>query len=144
MKRFLYFIVTLFSAGMLLLACSKVGSATDEGDPNEIDQNDGVFPVITVLKPSANQLYRSGDSIVVEGKVTDDKKMYKGKVQIKNDANNFVMAEMHYETHFLLEMNYRLAYKAEVTSPTDFSILIEFQDHGTNTSAATLKVKVSP
>ncbi len=144
MKRFLYFIVTLFSTGMLLLACSKVGSATDEGDPNEIDQNDGVFPVITVLKPSANQLYRSGDSIVVEGKVTDDKKMYKGKVQIKNDANNFVMAEMHYETHFLLEMNYRLAYKAEVTSPTDFSILIEFQDHGTNTSAATLKVKVSP
>lgn len=144
MKRFLYFIVTLFSAGMLLLACSKVGSATDDGDPNEIDQNDGMFPVITILKPSANQLYRSGDSIVVEGKVTDDKKMYKGKVQIKNDANNFVMAEMHYETHFLLEMNYRLAYKAEVTSPTDFSILIEFQDHGTNTSAATLKVKVSP
>ncbi len=144
MKRFLYFIVTLFSTGMLLLACSKVGSATDDGDPNEIDQNDGMFPVITILKPSANQLYRSGDSIVVEGKVTDDKKMYKGKVQIKNDANNFVMAEMHYETHFLLEMNYRLAYKAEVTSPTDFSILIEFQDHGTNTSAATLKVKVSP
>lgn len=129
---------------VLVLSCSKVGSAIDDGDPNEIDQNDGVFPVITVLKPAANQIYRSGDSIVVEGKVTDDKKMYKGKVQIKNDANNFVMAEMHYETHFLLELSYRLAYKAEVTSPTDFSILIEFQDHGTNTSTATMKVKVNP
>ena len=80
----------------------------------------------------------------VKGKVTDDKKMYKGKVQIKNDANNFVMAEMYYETHYLLEMNYRLAYKAEVTAPTDFSILIEFQDHGANTSTATIKVKVDP
>ena len=65
-------------------------------------------------------------------------------MQIKNDANNFVMAEKYFETHYLLEMNYRLAYKAEVASPTDFSILIEFQDHGTNTSTATIKVKVNP
>jgi len=144
MKRFSYFVVIIFSASLLVLSCSKVGSPIDDDNPNEIDQNDGIFPVITVLKPSTNQIYKSGDSIVVEGKVTDDKKMYKGKVQIKNDANNFVMAETYYETHYLLEMNYRLAYKAEVTAPTDFSILIEFQDHGTNTSTATIKVKVNP
>ncbi|HET6767986.1 MAG TPA: hypothetical protein VFH08_11325 [Chitinophagaceae bacterium] len=143
MKRFFYFVWIIISLSALVLSCSKVGSATDEGDPNEIDQNDGVFPPITVLKPSPNQVYKSGDLIVVEGKVTDDKKMYKGKVQIKNDANDFVMAETYYETHFLLEMNYRLAYKADVTSPTDFSILIEFQDHGSNTSTATMKVKVN-
>jgi hypothetical protein len=127
-----------------VLSCSKVGSAIDDGDPNEIDQNDGVFPVITVLKPSSNQLYKSGDSILVEGKVTDDKLMYKGKVQIKNDANGFMMAEMYYETHVSSVMNYRLAYKAEVTSPTDFSVHMEFQDHGANTSIATIKVKVNP
>jgi hypothetical protein len=144
MKHFFYFVVTLFSVGVLVLSCSKVGSAMAEDDPAEIDQNDGVLPVITVLTPSANQEYRSGDSIVVEGKVTDDKKMYNGKVQIKNDANNFVMAEKYFETHYLLEMNYRLAYKAEVTSATDFSILIEFRDHGANTSSATIKVKVNP
>ena len=100
--------------------------------------------MITVSKPTANQVYISGDSIIVEGKVTDDKKMYKGKVQIKNDANNFVMAENYYETHFLPAINFRLAYKAEVTVPTDFSILVEFQDHGDNTSTATIKVKVNP
>lgn len=70
--------------------------------------------------------------------------MYNGKVQIKNDTNNLVMAEKYFETHYLLEMNYRLAYKAEVTSQTRLTILIEFQDHGTNTSVATLKVKVNP
>lgn len=144
MKPFFYLVLIISSVSVLVLSCSKVGSAMDEDDPNEIDQNDGVFPVITVLKPSANQEYRSGDSLVLEGKVTDDKKMYNGKVQIKNDTNNLVMAEKYFETHYLLEMNYRLAYKAEVTSLTDFGILIEFQDHGTNTSVATLKVKVNP
>lgn len=66
MTRFLYLVVMIFSVSLLVLSCSKVGSAIDEGDPNEIDQNDEVFPVITVLKPSANQIYTSGDSIVVE------------------------------------------------------------------------------
>lgn len=144
MERFFYLAVIIFSVSAILLSCSKVGSVADDDDPTEIDQNDDVFPVITVSKPAANQIFTSGDSIIVEGKVTDDKKMYNGKVQIKNDANNFVMADNYYETHFLSAMNYRLAYKAQVTSPTDFSILIEFQDHGLNTSTATIKVKVNP
>lgn len=116
MKRFFYLALIIFSASALVLSCSKVGSATGDGDPNEIDQHDGVFPVISVLKPSANRECQSGDSIAGEAKVTDDKKMYNGKVQIKNDTNNLVMAEKYFETHYLLEMNYRLAYKAEVTS----------------------------
>ena len=100
--------------------------------------------MITVSKPTANQVYMSGDSIIVEGKTTDDKIVYKGKVQIKNDASNLVMADSYYESHFLQAINYRLAYKALVTAPTDFSVLIEFQDHGANTSTTTLKVKVNP
>ena len=144
MKRFGYLAVITFSLSVLVSSCSKVGSGADDDNPNAIDESDNVFPVIIVTKPAANQVYTSGDSIVVEGKVTDEKKMYKGKVQIRNDANNFVMAENYYETHFSASFNFRLAYKAEVTSPTDFSILLEFQDHGTNTSTATIKVKVNP
>lgn len=92
-----------------MLACSKVGNTDDTGDLNALDQDDDIFPVITTLKPTANQVYISGDSIVVQGKVTDDKKMYKGKVQIKNDANGLMVAEYYYETHFLSAINYRLA-----------------------------------
>lgn len=68
----------------------------------------------------------------------------KEKKKIINDANNLVMTDGYYESHFLQAINYRLAYKAEVTVPTDFSILVEFQDHGANTSATTIKVKVNP
>ena len=125
-----------------MISCSKVGGPGQE-TLDAIDQNDDVFPTITVSKPTANQEYISGDSIIVEGKVTDDKKLYKGKVQIKNDAN-LVLADSYYESHFLQAINYRLAYKAVVTVPTDFSILVEFQDHGANTSTTTIKVKVNP
>jgi hypothetical protein len=143
-KKFFYPAITIGLAILLIVSCSKVGSGPGADNPDAIDQNDNIFPTIIVSKPTANQVYISGDSIIVEGKVTDDKKMYKGKVQIKNDVNNFVMAEAYYETHFLAAIDYRLAYKAVVTVPTDFSILLEFQDHGANTSTATIKVKVNP
>ena len=133
----------LASVTFILLACSKVGGAQTE-NPDLIDQNDDIFPVITVSKPTANQVYASGDSIIAEGTVADNKIVYKGKVQIKNDANNLVMADGFYESHFLTAINYRVAYKAVVTVPTDFTVLVEFQDHGANVSTTTVKVKVNP
>jgi len=126
-----------------MISCSKVGSEA-EGSPDAIDLDDNIFPVITVSKPTVNQEYISGDSIIVEGKTTDDKIVYKGKVQIKNDTNNFVVADGYYESHFLPAINFRVAYKAVVTVSTDFTILVEFRDHGDNVSTATIKVKVNP
>jgi hypothetical protein len=143
MKRGFYFIGVFILASLMMISCTKGGNEA-AGSLDAIDLNDNVFPVITVSKPIANQVYTSGDSIIVEGKVTDDKKLYKGKVQIINDANSFVLADNYYETYFLQVINFRLAYKAVVTVPTDLNILIEFQDHGANTSTATIKVKVNP
>jgi len=143
MKGYFYFIRIFILASVILISCSKVGSPGE--DPlDAMDQNDDIFPIITVLKPTANQVYISGDSIIVEGKVTDEKTLYKGKVQIKNDVNGLIVANGDYETHYLAIMDYRLAYKAVVTTPTDFTIRVEFQDHGFNTSVTTLKVKVNP
>ena len=143
MKKNFRFTVMFILTCVIMISCTKVGVGEEE-NLNTIDESDDLFPVITVSKPTANQLYISGDSIVVEGIVTDDKIVYKGKVQIKNDANNLVVADGYYESHFLKAINYRLAYKAVVTASTDFSILVEFQDHGANTSTTTIKVKVNP
>lgn len=142
MKRL--FCIMIVTAGILLVGCSKAGGATEEENLNAVDNNDDIFPVITVSRPTVNQVYTSGDSIIVEGKVTDDKKLYTGKVQIKNDANGFVVADAYYETHFLSAINFRMAYRTYVTSPADLTVLLEFQDHGLNTTAATIKVKVNP
>lgn len=142
MKKYFYLAGVIILISLTVASCTKVGAA-EEQNFDAIDQNDDIFPVITVSKPAANQVYVSGDSIIVEGKVTDEKVLYKGKVQIKNDSNG-ITEDAYYETHFLQTINFRLASKAVVTTPTDFSILVEFQDHGANTSVATIKVKVNP
>jgi hypothetical protein len=72
MKRYFCFTAIFVLASVIIISCTKVGGAEEES-LNAIDQNDDVFPVITVSKPTANQVYASGDSIIVEGKVTDDK-----------------------------------------------------------------------
>jgi hypothetical protein len=138
--RFFY-TVLIVSAGILVWSCSKTDDSPE--DLNQIDHSDTTFPVLTVRKPIANQQYASGDSIIVEGIVNDEKKMYKGKVEIKNEASGFTQAS-YYETHFLTAISFRLAYKAVVTVPTDFSVLVEFQDHGANMVSSTIKVKVNP
>lgn len=90
------------------------------------------------------QVYISGDSIIAKGKVTDDKKLYKGKVQIKNEDNGFVIPESFYEIHFLTTINFHLAYKVEVTVHANYSAYIEVGDHGGNTVDTTVQVKVNP
>ena len=141
--KYFYLAGIFVLAGVIMTSCSKVGSESEQS-PYAIDPDDIVFPVITVSKPAVNQVYTSGDSIIVEGKATDDKIVYKGIVQIKNDANNLLLAESYYESHFLQAINFRLAYKAIVTAATDLNILVEFRDHGDNVSSATIKVKVNP
>ena len=143
MKRVFYQTGMAAILSLVIISCSKVGYAEQE-NPDALDLNDDIFPVITVSKPTAGQVYLSGDSIVVQGKTTDNKIVYKGKVRITNDATGALVAESYYESHYLTAIDFRLAYKAIVIAPTDFSVLVEFQDHGGNMSTATIKVKVNP
>ena len=133
----------LLITSFLFFTCTKV-SDTEAEDVHQEDHNDDIFPVITIVKPTPNQVYVSGDSIIVEGKATDEKTMYKGKVTLTNDAIGFDVAVQYFETHFLSVLNFRLAYKAVVTASTDFTIKAEFEDHGLNVTTQTLKVKVNP
>ena len=143
MQKIHYLIITVVSVSTIVLSCTKVG-ASEEENLDAVDLGDKVLPVITVSKPTANQVYVSNDSIIVQGKATDDRVVYKGKVLITNDATNAIVAESYYESHSLNSIDFRLAYKPAVTVPTDFSVFIEFQDHGLNTVSAAIKVKVNP
>ena len=143
-KKNFYFVAIFVLPILLMLSCSKVGGGTAEEDLNAIDNNDDVLPVINLVKPVANQVYKSGDSIIVEGKVTDNKKLYKGKIFISNSTSGIVVAEQQYETHFLQVMDLRLTYKATVSLATEFTVTVEFEDHGLNKATQTLNVKVNP
>jgi hypothetical protein len=112
------FYTYMFTAGICLatlIACSKTGGPGAD-NPDLIDQNDDVFPVITVSKPSNNQVYTSGDSVLVQGYATDNKVMYKGTVKIINDATGVTEKSQLFETHFLQKLDFYVAYKTSVTS----------------------------
>jgi len=143
MKKYFYLVATVVLINLIAIACTKVGAGEEE-NLDAVDLGDKVFPVITVSKPAANQVYVSNDSIIVQGKATDDRVVYKGKVLITNDATSAIVAESYYESHYLNTIDFRLAYKPAVTVPTDFSVFVEFQDHGLNTVSAAIKVKVNP
>jgi len=143
MRRYFYLIGVIAVISLIIISCNKVGAGPEQNLDTE-DKSDNTAPILTITKPITNQVYISGDSIIVDGKAMDEKVMYKGKVQIKNDATGVVVAESSYETHFLNTLTFHVAYKAIVTASTDFSAIIEFQDHGYNLVSSTIKVKVNP
>lgn len=136
-------IVVLVSM-LLLISCSKTkGSGGSDDDDHHVDENDTTYPVIRIDNPLANQVYISGDTIRVDGLITDNS-LYQGKIKITNDLNGLLVNEQLYETHFATSFNFSFKHKTSVTVPTDYTVTVEYQDHGLNVSTQTRKVKVNP
>ena len=108
-----------------------------------MDVNDTTYPVIRIDRPVANQVFNNGDTIKIEGNVTDNA-LYRGKIKITNDLNGFVINEQAYETHFIQSYNFSFFHKTAVTVASDYTVSVEYEDHGLNTSTKTVKVKVNP
>ena len=142
MKKYFYF-VFIIAVAVWIASCTKVGAGEEE-KLDTVDHSDKIFPVISISKPTANQVYTNADSIIVQGKTTDNGVVYKGKVLITNDATNAIVAESYYESHYLSAIDFRVTYKPVVTVPTDFTVFVEFQDHGLNVVSSTIKVKANP
>ena len=129
---------------MMLLSCSKTkGSGGSDDDDHHVDESDTTYPVIRIDNPLPNQVFVNGDTIKVEGLITDNG-LYHGKIKIINDLNGLLVNEQLYETHFFTSFNFSFKHKTSVTVPTDYTITIEYEDHGLNTSTQSRKVKVNP
>jgi hypothetical protein len=140
MKR-LRLIITLASLG-ILSACSKGGSTPD--DNHIIDNNDVIAPVIEITTPTDGQVFANGNSINVTGKVTDDGGLYRGSIRITNDANGSLVKEQLYEIHGFQSFNFNISHTTSITAVSDYTVTVRFEDHGTNVTAASVKVKVNP
>ena len=128
---------------MLLLSCSKTKGSGGTDDDHHIDENDTTYPVIRIDNPLSNQVYITGDTIKIEGLITDNG-LYHGKIKIVNDLNGLLVNEQLYETHSFTSFNFSFKHKTSVTVPTDYTITVEYEDHGLNMSIQSRKVKVNP
>jgi hypothetical protein len=129
------------AASIIIASCSKAGSAAE--DPHISDFNDSTTPVVELKNPTDNQVFTSGETIMVEGKVTDNS-LYRGSIRITDDANATVVKEQLYEIHGFQLYNFSLAYKTSVTSVTNYTINVQYEDHGSNAGIKSVKVRVNP
>jgi hypothetical protein len=145
MKRLLFLFSVLFA--VLLLSCSKGGTITDDGGGTGVHEptpSDTTAPVLEIYTPTASQVFANGTTINVTGKITDDYGLYRGSVKIVNDVNNFVMKEQLYEIHGIKSYNFNVTHMTSVAVASDYTVIVSFEDHGTNITTKSVKVKINP
>ena len=123
-------------------ACHRSGTPLNDST-HVINLDDTIPAVVTVDRPTDNQSFANGDTIRVEGKVTDQG-LYRGNISITDDANDGILKTQDYEIHGLKEYDFSISYKTSVTIVSNYTVTVWFEDHGLNVTTKTLKVKVNP
>lgn len=129
-----------------VLSCSKGGETTDDGGggiPNN-NPNDTKAPDITITTPVAAQSFTNGQVINITGRITDDYGLYRGTIKLVNDATGFALINQPYEIHGFLLYNFNLNHTVAVTTASDYTVTVSFEDHGSNVTTKSVKVKVNP
>jgi hypothetical protein len=135
---------TLFCiCALFFFSCSRVGSP-DGVINHEHDENDDIFPVITVDKPTDNQQFANGDTIFIKGLFSDNKKLYNAWIKIHDDAFGSLIKQQYFETHVSATIPFDIYHITTVTQPSNYTISLEVEDHGFNKSYKTMKIKVNP
>lgn len=77
--------VIIFFYGILLSGCSKKSSA----------ENDNELPIITINTPSDNQVFSSGQNIVISGTITDNKYIAEVHIHVSNINTASLLMDVH-------------------------------------------------
>lgn len=133
----------------LIISCSKSGSGSlddsnNGNDPHIFNSQDLIAPVLAINTPVANQVFSSGNSIQVTGRVTDDYGLYRGTIRIINDATGFDIKQQAFEIHGLKTYDFNLSTVVSVSVPTDLTVVVFFEDHGYNGNTKNVKVRIEP
>ena len=128
-----------------LFSCGKGGTAINEDSgPHYYVPDDSIAPVLQIATPAPDQVFLSGNTINVTGRITDENGLYRGSVRITKDANGEIVKEQLYEIHGILDYSFSVNETATVTTASDYTVTVWFEDHGLNKTTKNVKVKVNP
>ncbi len=133
-------LLTMVSVTVLAGACSK-GGVVDE--PHLFDASDTSMPLLILSSPGNNQVFNSGEVIRVTGTVTDNS-LYDGSIRITDDADGKVVKEQQYQIHSLQSYDFNFQYTATVSVVTNYTVTVQYEDHGLNNVVQSVKIKVNP
>ena len=142
--KFTFSILSVSTACLLLaaMACSK-GTAVDDNQ-HIVNDKDTVAPVLVINTPLADQQFTSGNTISITGRITDESGLYRGSVKLINDANGETLKQQAYEIHGVKDYSFSVSHTAVVTTVSNYTVVVSFEDHGLNNVNRSVKIKVNP
>jgi hypothetical protein len=141
--------ITICVVGLLgMIACSKGGALiVDDGNGGGGHINnpaDTIAPVLTIHTPAPDQAFANMSTINISGNISDNLGLYRGTIKITDDATGYVLKNQAYEIHGITTYNFNVSYVTSVTTLSNYTVTVWFEDHGYNGVTKTVKVKVYP
>ncbi|MBE2229604.1 MAG: hypothetical protein IAE96_03040 [Chitinophagaceae bacterium] len=122
MKR----ITSLVLTGLLLSSCHKGA-----------EEKDRLPPVVSLSAPLENQVFSAGQTIRVQGTVTDDKFIAEIHLHVSNAQTGGLLIDVH-EYPAAASTNLDLPFTA--VAGTSYKVQVIAKDRGANESRATLNI----
>jgi hypothetical protein len=131
--------ILLTIVAFLIFSCSRERGAEVHHPGGD---HDTTFPVVQVNQPVMNQQYRNQDTLKIEGNATDIG-LHAGNIRIIDEANGNVLKQQAFDLHTLNTYNFYLTHVINVTR-ANYTIRVDFEDHGSNHTVKNIPVKVMP
>ena len=123
-----------FYAGILL--CFSNFGCHKHSDEN-------VAPVLTIITPSANQVYKSGDNVVISGSATDNS-LHELRIDITVTATGASLYNNVISVHDLTSYTINNSWKSSVTTSTAATVKVEVEDHSGNVAEKKVSIVINP
>lgn len=132
-----------FTALLCLMFSMLHFTACKKDEAQDDDLNDHDKPVITMTSPSDSLMYNNGDTIRINGTVTDHS-LHELLVTIVDNANDSVLYSQSPEVHDFTSYTIDMKWKAQVANHTNASVIVVAEDHNSNISSDTIQVHIMP
>jgi hypothetical protein len=130
-----------------LVSCDKGSAYIDDGGDagsHVFNPQDVTAPEITINSPTPNQVFSSGSTMMITGRITDDYGLYRGTIKVIKDATGYEVRNQPYEIHGIKTYDFNLSHAVSESSPSDYTVVVSFEDHGLNFTTKSVKVKFNP
>jgi hypothetical protein len=132
------FILLSFS---LLFACKK---EEDHDDDHAHDTTDTTYPVVTINSPTESEMFHNGDTVHMNGLVTDNE-LHNGVIKIIDDTTAFEYYSYYHYVHetssSVIDFDYVVT---GVTTNSAVTLSFTYDDHAANTTIVTRKLMFMP
>lgn len=111
-------------------------SCKEDDHDHDKDMNN---PLITLLKPTENQIYLRLDTVWIKGVITDEE-LHECYISISDSADNSVLFQTSPMVHDMTTYNVDTFWVSDVLKPTRAIVSIKAEDHSSNSAVQTVKV----